>query len=543
LLCGVIAFAAGPTTAPTTRPIAHDVNGEERALQMRQVLLDLLDQADQNSGDWPTQLDAAHSHGLQLTYTQPHRIDRGDNSRQASFINGHLGSCTAVVHENFEQNLQGVWIGFIDGHLEFVTTPADLAAAIGQLPILKATIAAHGDPFGAMPAAEEEDKNAFAASQTGSLKLKLLGPDGKTVIGARVGLREWFGDEFKPQDRVFFYDQEKDKPVVSDVEGNVLLSKVSIFGTPSNGYRRLNSAPLVVLHEDRGLIALEELKLEEFDGSPSRAREIHLQPACRIEVGITSVGLADIGVKLGHTEAFAMKPGHNYERAIFSVFNGPKAELWVPPGDYDLFVGSSHCHPAYRYVHIEPGRRELSLQLDLSPRSNPSTLVGSPAPELRNIKGWKNGGPIKLANLHGKYVLLDFWGYWCGPCVGGMPALIDLHDRFKDKGLVIVGVHDDSVDSIEDMNQKLQTARAKFWGGRDLPFLIALDGGGETRIPGTGDFTRGKTTAAYLVYSFPTTLLIGPDGVVISEVKLWEDGAPEKLQKTLEKLLSEPPAK
>ena len=60
--------------------------------------------------------------------------------------------------------------------------------------------------------------------------------------------------------------------------------------------------------------------------------------------------------------------------------------------------------------------------------------------------------------------------------------------------------------------------RAKFWGGRDLPFLVALDGGGETRIRGMIQTARGATTAAYGVTSFPTTLLVGRDGTLLGPV-------------------------
>jgi thiol-disulfide isomerase/thioredoxin len=134
---------------------------------------------------------------------------------------------------------------------------------------------------------------------------------------------------------------------------------------------------------------------------------------------------------------------------------------------------------------------------------------------------------VTLADLRGKDVLLDFWGYWCGPCLGTMPPLMKLHDQYKDRGLVIVGVHDDSVDSIVEMDQKLARARKQFWNGRDLPFHIALDGGGQTRVAGTGRFVRGATTAAYSVNAFPTTLLIGRDGIVRREITIRELRVPD----------------
>lgn len=144
-------------------------------------------------------------------------------------------------------------------------------------------------------------------------------------------------------------------------------------------------------------------------------------------------------------------------------------------------------------------------------------LIGRPAPELQKIKGWKYGGPMTLAELRGKYVLLDFWGYWCGPCLRDIPHLMIIYDAFSDRGLMVIGIHDDSLESIDELDEKLAKAREKIWMGRDLNFPVALDGGGRTRIAGTDKTVPGATTAAYGITSFPTTVLIGRDGEVIGE--------------------------
>jgi thiol-disulfide isomerase/thioredoxin len=125
---------------------------------------------------------------------------------------------------------------------------------------------------------------------------------------------------------------------------------------------------------------------------------------------------------------------------------------------------------------------------------------------------------VKLADLKGKVVILDFWGYWCGPCVHSMPELMELYEQYKDKGVVIIAVHDDSADSIEDMDRKLEKARKEIWGGKDLPFLVALDGGGETPVEGRDQTARGATTAAYGINSFPTQIVIDKEGKVVGRL-------------------------
>ena len=66
-----------------------------------------------------------------------------------------------------------------------------------------------------------------------------------------------------------------------------------------------------------------------------------------------------------------------------------------------------------------------------------------PAPDLTMPIG-KNGANVQLSDLKGHVVLLDFWATWCGPCRMSIPELQHLHEKYKDQGLVVIGLSADN---------------------------------------------------------------------------------------------------
>jgi len=63
------------------------------------------------------------------------------------------------------------------------------------------------------------------------------------------------------------------------------------------------------------------------------------------------------------------------------------------------------------------------------------------APEFSSIDKWLNGAPQSMAALRGKVVLVDFWTYDCINCIRTLPYVKKWHEAYKNKGLVVVGVH------------------------------------------------------------------------------------------------------
>ena len=118
-------------------------------------------------------------------------------------------------------------------------------------------------------------------------------------------------------------------------------------------------------------------------------------------------------------------------------------------------------------------------------------LGRKPAPLLAAREWLQPAAALTLDGLKGKVVLLDFWGQWCGPCVAKLPRTEELHQQFKDRGLVVVGVH-----SVRD-SDKL----AEFLKEKKVTFPVMID--------------RGETAERYAVDAWPRYFLIDRTGKVV----------------------------
>jgi len=145
---------------------------------------------------------------------------------------------------------------------------------------------------------------------------------------------------------------------------------------------------------------------------------------------------------------------------------------------------------------------------------------GVPAPELAGIEGYINTDGIKIADLVGKKVILiDIWTYSCINCQRTLPYITMWHEKYKDKGLEIIGVHSPEFD-FEKKLENVQRAVDKF----GIKYPVVLD-------------NQHATWNAFMNRYWPRKYLIDIDGYIV-----WDhigEGGYEEAERKIQELLEE----
>jgi thiol-disulfide isomerase/thioredoxin len=119
--------------------------------------------------------------------------------------------------------------------------------------------------------------------------------------------------------------------------------------------------------------------------------------------------------------------------------------------------------------------------------------------QVIDIKGvTADGAPFDLKQHRGKIVLVDFWATWCGPCVAGLPALKEAHQRYQKRGFEIVGVNLDE-----------PKALAEFLAENKLPWVNLVG------VPGAEGIEH-PLAEQHGIEKIPTTFLIDREGKLLA---------------------------
>ncbi len=144
------------------------------------------------------------------------------------------------------------------------------------------------------------------------------------------------------------------------------------------------------------------------------------------------------------------------------------------------------------------------------------------APEFAGISAWLNSPPLTLAGLRGKVVLIDFWTYSCINCLRTLPFLTRWYDSYRDRGLVVVGVHTPEF-GFERSTANVRTAIGRF----GIRYPVAQDNG----------FATWK---AYDNQFWPAEYLVDRNGHVV--LKHFGEGRYDETENAIRSLLAAGPA-
>lgn len=136
-----------------------------------------------------------------------------------------------------------------------------------------------------------------------------------------------------------------------------------------------------------------------------------------------------------------------------------------------------------------------------------------PAPSF-DLPGME--GQVKLSNYKGKFVYVDFWASWCGPCKQSFPWMNEIHAKYASKGFHIIAVN---LDEKEDEGRK-------FLNTNPARFAVAFD-------------PKGATARSFGIKGMPSSVLIGPDGKVIFEHAGFREANKAELELKIKQALKE----
>ncbi|MDT5061688.1 MAG: hypothetical protein QOH63_2147 [Acidobacteriota bacterium] len=302
------------------------------------------------------------------------------------------------------------------------------------------------------------------------------------------------------------------------------LERVTMENALAASYRKNKQLERAILHAE-----------EAYKAAKSSQTNPQNQPSFERVLYTSSNALVDLYLEIKKPEAAATAL---LEEVRKLAQDAPSPRLYVEATGKlaDVLIDNKHkaeavkmMEDALQYVqaNIKDEKDQRYMLLALKRKQNQMRLQGELAPEI-TIAQWIEQTPLKLADLKGRVVLLDFWATWCGPCLAAFPHLKEWHEKFKARGLVILGIttYYGRGEGHEMSRAEELSYLERFKKQYGLPYGVAV----------TDTDTNHRT---YGVSAIPTAVLIDRKGVVRLLTTGSGGGNETEIEAAIEKLLEE----
>ena len=160
----------------------------------------------------------------------------------------------------------------------------------------------------------------------------------------------------------------------------------------------------------------------------------------------------------------------------------------------------------------------LAAEASRPPAPITVAAVDSTAPNFVGLGSWFNSAPLNISDLRGKVVLVNFWTYGCSNCVATLPHVTELYAKYRDRGLVIVGIHTPEF-PFERSASNVQAALKR----HGITYPVAQD-------------NDSKTWNAYRNQYWPSQYIIDQNGKIVFQHD--GEGKYEQIERTVAGLLN-----
>ena len=174
-----------------------------------------------------------------------------------------------------------------------------------------------------------------------------------------------------------------------------------------------------------------------------------------------------------------------------------------PANIYSAFLISDQStmgtyeHISTLYNMLDPSIQATSVGKDIQQRLTVLKRSRIGEPMLAFTQNDVDGKPVQFADFKGKYVLVDFWASWCGPCRAENPNVLAAYNTYKDQNFTVLGI------SLDEDGEKWKKAIQE----DDMPW---------TQVSSLNGF-KNEVAAYYGIMGIPSTLLVGPNGDIIAK--------------------------